>query len=196
MQLLCGNTQSGVTDQQKPRTNPLQDETEPPPPSTGDARAPSPEHGTGCSPTLSPHHCIPLCKHCLTLWKAHLEELFFHQESEFVFWQWGPALIRAAWSPPARVGWRAGPGLGRAGMSALAAASASRPSGVIQEQLSVPGMAQGTQKHQKECGKVRGARTCRHSPPASFCLPSSSIQSPAPRALARGLCDPPKLGGF
>lgn len=41
-------------------------------------------------PTTASHS-----KHCLTLWKVPLEELFFHQE-----WQLGH-LIRAAWSPPA-----------------------------------------------------------------------------------------------
>lgn len=67
-------------------------------------------------------------------------------------------------------------------MSVLAAALASRPSGVIQEQLLVPGMAKGNWKHQKECWKVQGARTCSHPRLASFCSSAAAFQSPAPRA--------------
>lgn len=59
VQLLCANTCSGVTDQQKPRTNHLQDER----------ATPSLHRGHVCSiprtwdrlcSTHPPHHCIPL----------------------------------------------------------------------------------------------------------------------------------------
>lgn len=137
-------------------------------------------------------------KHCLTLWKARLEELFF-QEYEVVFWQWGHALIRAAWSPPAWVRWsrtRRTEALGRAGMSVLAAASASRPSGVIQEQLSVPGMAKGSGTNQRECGKVQGARTCSHCPTRLLLPPQQQHPVPSSKGFGQQPLWLPSAGGF
>lgn len=190
MQLLCANTRSGVTDQQKPQNKPSAGRGSHPLPPQG---TPSPGHGTGCVP-LTHLSTASHSKHCLTLWKAPLEELFFHQEYEVVFWQWGH-LIRAAWSP-ARVGWKAGAGEQKhwAELGCLCWQLPWLPG-----HLGLSRNSCQCQAWPKALGSTRSGDECKgqgHAVTPPWLLLPPQQQHPVPSSKGFDLCDPISWGGL
>lgn len=167
--------------------------SEPPLPSTGDMCASSPGHGTGCVPLTHPITASH-SKHCLTLWKAPLEELFFHQEYEVVFWQWGH-LIRAAWSPAVRVGRKAGPGEQKhwAELECLCWQLPWLPGhlGLSRNSCQCQAWPKAIGSTRRSVGKCKGQG---HA--VTPALPPSAPQQQHSVPSSKGLCDPHQLGGF